>query len=120
VAPHYACHLGVSVRRAGLAEALGGGAADGRLSWPAQQENGQLRADRAEPALERRVNAAPSPRCKVVRAVDVEGPKGGNIRVLILACGARTWRRSSAHKPPPEIVACTSCWVEQRLKAAGI
>lgn len=56
-----------------------------------------------------------APRCRVVRALDLEGPKGGNIRVLFLSCGARTWRRSSPHKAPPELVACTSCYIEARL-----
>jgi hypothetical protein len=61
-----------------------------------------------------------TPRCRVLQALDIKGPKGGNIRVLVLACGARTWKRSSADKPPPATVACTSCYVERHLEAAGI
>lgn len=57
----------------------------------------------------------PLKRCDVVRVLDVDGPRGGLITVLLLRCGSWVTRRLRAGAPPPAAVWCLSCHVRAQL-----
>lgn len=57
----------------------------------------------------------PPARCQVLRVLDVQGPKGGQITVLLLRCGSWVTRRLRAGHAPPADVWCLSCHVRAQL-----
>jgi Flp pilus assembly protein TadB len=50
-----------------------------------------------------------------VRILEMDGPKGGRITVLLLACNSWVTRRLKAGAPPPVAVWCIACHVRKHL-----
>jgi hypothetical protein len=59
--------------------------------------------------------SAPPALCTVVRILEVKGPKGGQITVLLLRCGSWITRRLRADAPPPVSVWCIACYCRRQL-----
>jgi hypothetical protein len=55
------------------------------------------------------------PCCAVKRILEVTGPKGGIVHVLLLACGSWVTRRLKAGAPPPVSIWCIGCHVRRQL-----
>jgi len=52
----------------------------------------------------------------VLRVLEVDGPRGGRITVLLLRCGSWVTRRLRADHPPPTSVWCLTCHVRAQLR----
>ena len=50
------------------------------------------------------------PQCEVIEVREVEGPRGGKMLVMKLACGNLIWQQ---RKYPPKQVRCVPCWWEK-------
>jgi len=57
---------------------------------------------------------------KVTRVVDVRGPRGGNINVLVLECRCFVTRRLKSGAPPPDAVACIGCFIAAQVMTGPV
>lgn len=62
------------------------------------------------------VTAKPLKRCKVLRVLEIDGPRGGLITVLLLRCGSWVTRRLREGAAPPAAVWCLNCHVRRQLR----
>jgi hypothetical protein len=62
----------------------------------------------------------PPPACAVARILEITGPKGGTIHVLLLRCGSWVTRRLRPGSPPPVKVSCIGCHIRRQLPAGQL
>jgi hypothetical protein len=59
--------------------------------------------------------AGQAPLHAVVKVMEVRGPRGGTVHVLVLSCGSFVTRRLKEIHAAPESVPCIACFVREQM-----
>jgi len=59
-----------------------------------------------------------APRHAVKRVMEMKGPRGGTLHVLVLECGSFSTRRLKG--APPDSIPCVACFVTAQLRQEEI